>query len=359
MNGLYFFVAGLSNEGGANMNQRFWNSEARDDRRRSADPGKGLSTGLALLAIMGVAGCGGDPTIGDEESIDSVSQAWGPDGKNGITPAILAANYLSNVNTFAANVNSPGDQRPITLCGSLSYDTNTSTWSCGLKAEWTNWLFGSGGPADVKNRYNLLVAMIHCSMPPSVVVHVPSFPSVKGMFGMYMSWTVAPLEMHEREVVSACVGAKVNAFGAVVPIAFVGPNVPQSIGDPSFAYQEATFFGDLFGKAPLLMACSGKKDGGGTYVVGRSLRICGEINNPCNIRALGACEAGTYVCPPGSMVGSGPDEHCTVAANGVGGVFKHSLMVYLKDEPKLLDDPIVARCGMSGKEVCDDEKPPP
>lgn len=337
------------------MNHVFWESDARGNRRGSADPGKELAAGLALLLIVatGTAGCGGDPITGDEEVFDSISQAWPEDGHNGITPAILAAGHLGDVNTFPFNVNSALDNRPKNLCQSFTFDSGANAWVCVLKNEWKNWLFAYGANhAITKDRYYLTEAMVQCAMTPNVVVQVPIFPSLKGMFGLYTTWALAPLEMHEREVLSACVAAKVNAFGAVVPMAFVGPDVPQAITDPSYMYQEAAFFGDLFGKKPLMMACSGKKIGGGSYVVGKNLRVCGQPNNPCHIKALGACDAGTFVCQ--GWAGSGSEEHCVVASNGVGGFFKHPLTVYLQTEPALIAGD-VARCGLSGVEKCDDK----
>jgi hypothetical protein len=340
-------------EGGSVMDQVCGKREARRDRQGSAEPWKGLTAGLALLFMMSAAGCGGDLTIGGEEPIDSVPQEWPEDGKNGVTPAILSAGHLGDVNTFPAKINSALEPRPIKLCGSVFVDPVTGETVCILQPEWEKWLYayGPGDPITL-DRYQLLRAMTHCSMEPHAIVQAPGFPGIKGMFGVYPQWRVTRLEMSERAVLSACVAAKVNAFGAEVPIAFIGPDVPQPISDPTFLYQEGAYYGDHFGKEPRMMACSGKRQDGGSYVIGKNLRVCGEPNNKCHIAALGACAGTANMCQ--AWDGDGASEHCLVATDGIGNYFKSSLMVYLQVEPKILsEDPM--RCGLSGKEPCNEE----
>lgn len=336
------------------MNQAFWKSEARGNEHGSAEPRRGMTAALALLFVtMGAVGCAGELADEGDELIDDVSQAWGPDGKNGVTPAILAAGHLGDANTFPPKVNSLQEPRPIKLCQSVVVDPLTGETVCALKAEWEKWLYayGAGHPLTL-DRYQLVRAMTHCSMEPTVTVQAPGFPGVKGMFGLYPSWRVARLEVAQRAVLSACVAAKVNAFGAEVPIGFIGPDVPQPINNPAFAYQEGAFFGDLFGKEPLMMACSGKRQSGGSYVIGKNLRVCGDVGNPCHIRALGACAGSAHLCQ--GWDGDGQSEHCLATTDGAGHFFKHPLTVYLQTEPKLISQD-VSRCGLSGKEPCIEE----
>ncbi|NUQ78244.1 MAG: hypothetical protein HUU21_32345 [Polyangiaceae bacterium] len=347
------------------MNQVFCTGNARRDRHTTARP---VAAGLALLFLMtGAAACGGDPTLGEDEPTAEVSQAGGPPGYNGVTPAILAANHLSTIETDLATVTVAGSD-PVKLCSSVQYNINTGKYDCALKSEWGKWLFFYGGPAKVitQDRYQLLKTLIDCALPDDHVVLVPNFPSEDGMFGLYKDWVSQSIPHPYRQLLSSCAAAKVNAFGATVPIGFTGPGptgfLPDPIPDPSFMYQEATFFGDLFGPAPLLMACSGKKDGGGSYVVGKNLRVCGQIGNPCHIRALGACDGiPISFCdawaggPP--TPGMGPSEHCVSTNNGVGAHWKYPLTVYLQAEPELIVGD-VARCGLKGDQPCEDDGAP-
>lgn len=344
------------------MNQVFCSGKARRDRQTNAQP---IFAGLALLFLMtGAAACGGDPTLGEDEPITEISQAGGPPGWNGVTPAILAANYLSTPETDLAGVTVAGGA-PAKLCDSVQYNGGTGQYECKLKYEWGMWLYYYGNAAHpiTQDRYQLLRTLVDCSMPADHLVLVPGFPSEDGMFGLYKAWTSQPLSLNYRQLLSSCVAAKVNAYGVPVPIAFNGPGptsfLPDPIPDPSYLYQEATFYGDLFGYAPIAMACSGKKIGGGSYVVGKNLRVCGQVGNPCHIKALGACDgtvvsycdgwAGTYVIP-----GAGPSEHCVSANNGIGAHWKYPLTVYLQVEPELVVGDVY-RCGLKGIDLCEDD----
>jgi hypothetical protein len=341
------------------MNQVFCTGKAHRDRQGRAEP---IFAGLAILFLMtSAAACGGDPITGGDEPIADVSQAGGP-GWNGVTPDILAANYLSTPETDAAGVTVSGGD-PVKLCNWLKFNGNTNQFECDLNGLWGKWLYAYGNATHpiTQDRYQLLRTLVDCSMPSDHLVLIPGFKSEDGMFGLYPDWVSQPLPFSYRQLLSSCVGAKVNAFGTPVPIELTGPGPTSFLPDPvspAFMYQEATFFGDLFDPNPIIMACSGRKTGGGSYTVGKNLRICGLFGNPCHIKALGPCD-GPFVSYCDAWAGSttnpgmGPSEHCISTNNGIGDHFKYGLTVYLETEPELGDGDVY-RCGLKGNELCDD-----
>jgi hypothetical protein len=319
--------------------------------------------GFALLCLLAKSlGCGGDPY----ETIAEVEQGWGGTGTNGITPEILAANFLDPIVTNAAGV-TPSGADPVKLCDWVGFNSSTNQVECKLEIHWHKWLFSSGPASDpgTQARHELLKGLVDCALPSDHTVLVPGFPNEDGMFGLYKDWTSTPLPIQYRQVLSACVLAKLNAFGATVGIGIIGPEpalasgLSDPIADPSFVYQEAAFWGDLFDSKPRLMACSGKKSAGGSYPVGKNLRICGEMNNKCGLIALGPCE-GLSVSYCDSWAGSngipgvGGGEYCFSTNDGTGAHYKYPITVYLDTEPELVDgDPF--RCGWSGKESCEED----
>jgi hypothetical protein len=345
------------------MNQVFCLGKAYRDRHGIVAP---IGAGLAALFLIMSAACGGDPMTGEDEPIATVFQGGGGAGWNGVTPEILADNHLATTSTDAAGVTVGGGD-PVKLCDSLNYNPFTNKLECSLASQWVKWLTYYGNPAHpiTQDRHQLLGALIDCSMHPDILVHIPGFPSEDGMFDLYKDWVSLPLPLHYRQLLSSCVAAKVNAFGVSVAIAFNGPGptsfLPDPITDPAFMYQEATFFGDLFGSDPVVMACSGKKTGGGSYPAGKNLRICGQLGNPCHVKALGPCEGlSTSFCDSwaGSNAnpGMGAGEYCVSTNNGVGDHWKYPLTVYLETEPELIDGD-VDRCGLKGDQPCDEDSP--
>lgn len=347
------------------MNQVFSPSSSRRDRQSSEGSGAKLLAAIALLSsITGATGCAGDPLTDWEEPVDSISQEWGPGGLNGVPPHVIPANHLSTTNTDLAGVTSGGSD-PAKLCSSYSFDSLLNKWVCVLNQPWSKWLlyYGNSSHPISKDRHQVLKALIQCALFPSDIVKLPGFAAEPGMFGLYTDWTSTSIPGPQRELLSSCFAAKINAFGVQVPIAFVGSGpgvgVDQPVLDPAFKYQEATFWGNLFGKAPLLMACSGKHISGvGTYTVGKNLRVCGDIGSPCNIKALGACGPAANRCasgPAGSNANPslGGGEYCPTTTDGVGNMFNHSLTVYLETAPKLVVGDVY-RCGLKGDQLCDD-----
>jgi hypothetical protein len=300
---------------------------------------------------------------GGDEPIAEISQAGGPSGYNGVTPEILIGGHLTPPETTPPGV-TPGGGDPVKLCDSVTYNGNTGKDECKLQGAYVKWLYAYGNAAHptTQDRYQLLTTLIDCALPTDYDVVIPGFPNEDGMFALYKDWITQSIPSNYRQVLSSCAASKVNKYGATVGIGIVGPGptpfLPDPVDDPSFIYQEATFWGNLFDVDDRVYACSGKKAGGGSYIVGKNLRVCGQIGFDCNIIALGPCE-GPYVSFCDGWAGSntnqgqGGGEYCVSTNDGTGNHWKYGLTVYLKTEPQLVDGDVY-RCGLKGDELCDD-----
>lgn len=292
----------------------------------------GIAIGMAMAMMVGVSGCAYDVEEMGTEPVDSISQYWRGDGKNGIPPSVLASNYLAQSNTDASGVTSPIHSGLIELCD--SFDGK----QCILKAQWEHWINpNQTNPPDNHTilRGRVVEALIEGAMEPGVFVLVGGKINIEGMFGMYPAWATSRLGLQEQQTMSAFVAIKVNAFGAAVPIGIVGPgpgpNATKPVDDPRFTYQEAVFYGNLFGAQPSkMMACAGSRNSSGGIVDGLADRICSDPGNPCNIVGLGSCAAW---CDVWGGVGLPTGEYCAVAKDPMGGKWQHPVTVYMRVNP--------------------------
>ncbi len=104
-----------------------------------------------------------------------------------------------------------------------------------------------------------------------------------------------------QQWVSACVIARINAFGVKVPISVAGDNSAldrSAVEKVQFPLQEGAFFGDLMVDPPILYSCSGTSWTAERQLIEGSVapydylhaRICGHDNtNPCHVQYLGDC----------------------------------------------------------------------
>jgi hypothetical protein len=92
-------------------------------------------------------------------------------------------------------------------------------------------------------------------MDATGVEHAEAYP---GQMGLAPYWATQPLDTAGRQWVSACIAARVNAFGVTVPLSMRGAHPAlATMPDEAAAYptREATFFGDLFSTTPAAYAC--------------------------------------------------------------------------------------------------------
>jgi hypothetical protein len=81
-----------------------------------------------------------------------------------------------------------------------------------------------------------------------------------GGLGLAPNWENNVATQTDKELVSACLGARVNSKGNVVPLSLRAKNVASLAATTSerssYAYAEGAFWGNIFGSNPYLYSCS-------------------------------------------------------------------------------------------------------
>jgi hypothetical protein len=81
-----------------------------------------------------------------------------------------------------------------------------------------------------------------------------------GGLGLAPGWESGPPTQTDKEVTSACLGARTNAKGIPVPLSLRGKNISglsvSASERSSYTYGEGAFWGNLFTSSPYIYACS-------------------------------------------------------------------------------------------------------
>jgi hypothetical protein len=82
-----------------------------------------------------------------------------------------------------------------------------------------------------------------------------------GGLGLAPGWETKPATQTDKEVISACLGARTNSKGIPVPLSLRGKNIAglsvSASERSSYTYGEGAFWGNLFnGSSPYLYSCS-------------------------------------------------------------------------------------------------------
>jgi len=81
-----------------------------------------------------------------------------------------------------------------------------------------------------------------------------------GGLGLAPNWETAPSTQTDKEVISACLGARTNSKGIPVPLSLRGKSISglsvTSAERSSYTYGEGAFWGNIFGSSPYLYSCS-------------------------------------------------------------------------------------------------------
>ncbi|HEY3817718.1 MAG TPA: hypothetical protein VGL81_11130 [Polyangiaceae bacterium] len=195
---------------------------------------------------------------------------------------------------------------------------------CNLAPAWRSWI-----AANPEEREEVLRYAVQCALPEGSDVAAPG-GVLHGNFGLRPGWRDEPLSVDDQQVVSACLLAHLNAFGAHVTIAIAGPDVPFPAPN-GFRYMEGVFFGNLFESPSTRAACSGTGDGSGGDAVGRAERVCTKRGARCGLDAVGPCTGEREV---GCLQWGGalPHRYCMTAADYAGRLYRHPITVYLRSE---------------------------
>lgn len=154
--------------------------------------------------------------------------------------------------------------------------------------------------------------------------------TLRGQLGLFPAWKDAPLSKEGERWVSACVLARLNAFGKIVTVS-IRANHPAFSNIPSdirrdFTVDEGTFYGNLFENPARVYVCAG--DGNQKKVKDRRLRVCtdavafGGRQTRCGVTWTGTC---SHVCE-GHASASGPYYQC----RGDDDTYMETATVFLK-----------------------------
>src|SRR5690606_2387379 len=126
----------------------------------------------------------------------------------------------------------------------------------------------------------LLHYVAQCALEPADILFTErdgvryEFP---GLLGVADDWEHGPLRAAQRELLSACLLAHVNAFGVSVPISVRSPGVILAREKEKALHPvyEGTFFGDVIGEQLDAFACTGSaREIASAQSPARPLRVC-------------------------------------------------------------------------------------
>lgn len=156
---------------------------------------------------------------------------------------------------------------------------------------------GLGASADGRL---LLEYTVQCALPEGdhVVVRRDGHDVIlHGSLGLAPHWKRSPMTAVDQRWMTACILARMNAFGVTVKLSLRADHEALRSVDPverqRYTYEEGAFYGNLFTDPPALYACSGA--GGARRAPTRRLRVCtqpprrGEAVNRCGMTMTGAC----------------------------------------------------------------------
>lgn len=137
---------------------------------------------------------------------------------------------------------------------------------------------------DAGAHRGLLRYAVRCALPIGESFRAGT-QVLQGARGLAPAWRYRGLNESERQLVTGCILAHVNQFGAKVPIELDVASVGSQAPSPDMAYPDGAFFGDLATSS--LYSCT--LDSEGERSTFSSLRVCDEPGNRCGIQSLGRC----------------------------------------------------------------------
>lgn len=210
--------------------------------------------GAALLVLSAACG-GGSPAASQKQLVQSASDL---DSVNGLLATSITDACLTVDGTYAP-VDGLTASTTTTSCGDMMNGLSPNL--LGLNGLHANGLhtpqFEKWFAADPAAANALMKYLVKCSLPLAETLTYTaddgSSYSWPGMFGLAPRWASGKaIPEHEQELVSACVAAHANKYGAHVPISVLGrraDGVPLPVtGEElaAFPLREGCFFGNLF-----------------------------------------------------------------------------------------------------------------
>jgi hypothetical protein len=198
------------------------------------------------------------PLVGCSQSSPSSEVAAEPlEAENGLTSNGLTSNGLTS-NGLTSN--------GLTSNGLTSNGLVTNAYVLSALRDQT----ATGQLSRLVFRY-----LVNCALPTgkmvtytwtdsASVVHTEQDP---GSLGLAPTWETSPASQADKEIVSACLGARTNSLGVSVPISMRANGISSlavSTAERSqYTYGEGSFWGNVFDPSPYLYSCSRAAYGAG------------------------------------------------------------------------------------------------
>lgn len=137
--------------------------------------------------------------------------------------------------------------------------------------------------------------LVQCALPAGASVHVetPAGPlDFDGLIGLAPEWADAPCDVACQEWVTACMLARMNAYGVHFSLFPRGAH-PELVADAPdemaeaarYSVEEGAFYGNIFADPPRVFACRGR----GEDPLALTLRACTLPGSRCGIEVVGPC----------------------------------------------------------------------
>ncbi len=195
--------------------------------------------------------------------------------------------------------------------------------------------------------------MVQCALPEGAKVSLETPDGTvefEGSLGAAPEWADGPCGTDCQERVSACILARINAYGLPVQLFFAAAGTSMGGGDDAAAAgapnREGAFFGNIFGSPMRGYSC--RADGHDPLY--ESVRVCTRPGNLCGMQSIGSCLDGAE--PACEADSQGDFTKCTSPASADGKqparVWKHVVTTYWRNS--------MFRPGMEAP--CEVEPPP-
>jgi len=208
-----------------------------------------MKSQLTLLAIASVLATASvactnmseEGIVNDEDPLTSANGL----SSNGLSSNGLTSNGLSSNGLSSNGLSSNGLSSNGLVMGALR-DTSTTG---DLTRMFFRYLVSCALPTghSVSYTWTDSSSMLHTEVNP-------------GGLGLAPLWETGPVDQTGKELVSACLGARVNSKGIVVPLSLRAKNVSAltvtSSERSSYTYGEGSFWGDLFSGSPHIYSCT-------------------------------------------------------------------------------------------------------
>ncbi len=161
-------------------------------------------------------------------------------------------------------------------------------------------LANDAGLGDTAAGRLLLKYTVQCALPSGDALKTKRKGAeviLHGSLGLAPDWKHEVLSVGDQRWMTACILARMNAFGVTVKLSIRGHHDALRTVDEAerqrYTFEEGAFYGNLFADPPELYACSGA--GGARRAATRRLRVCtdpaapGNDANRCGMTMTGAC----------------------------------------------------------------------